>query len=475
MWPAAGLALILATTPSIFALAGSLAVTPVVHALDETVVFLVAGWVAGAVVRWRREVAAQRARAAVADERLRIARDLHDIVGHSMSVIAVKATVANHVAATRPDQVQAALTDIEEISRAALEETRRLLNTFKPGLEPVPGLAQLGALCDSARAAGVETTLDVRAEDAVPEAVALTAYRIVQEALTNVVRHAAAGSCRVAVFTRENGLAVEVTDDGRDAPREPRAGHGLTGMRERVALYGGTLSAGPPRSRRLLSDGDPAVQPRQSRPGDPAVRVMSIRVLLADDHTVVRNSFRLLFESSPDFVVVGEAGDGLEAVTAGRACRPDVVLMDIRLPRLDGLEATRRLTAAGPLPRVIILTTFDLDDYVHAAVQAGASGFLVKDVSAAALLDAVRAVAGGQTLLAPGTACRPLLGLLTEREREVLVLIARGRSNAELARELHITRGTVKTHIGRLLSKLHARDRAQLVIAAYEAGLITAS
>ncbi|MFI7214215.1 response regulator [Micromonospora maritima] len=216
-----------------------------------------------------------------------------------------------------------------------------------------------------------------------------------------------------------------------------------------------------------------------------------VRVLLADDHPLIRESFRTLLDVSPGFTVVGEAGTGTEAVRLARLVRPDVVLMDVRMPGMDGIEATRRIGADPDTAsvRVLILTTFDLDEYVYAALAAGASGFLVKDATAADLLAAVRVVAAGDALLAPGvtrrligafarqapggSGDRPTLAGVTEREREVLTLIARGLNNAEIAQRLHVTVGTVKTHIGRLLAKLAARDRAQLVITAYETGLVT--
>ena len=216
-----------------------------------------------------------------------------------------------------------------------------------------------------------------------------------------------------------------------------------------------------------------------------------IGVLLADDHALMRESFRALLDVSPGFTAVGEAGTGTEAVRLARQQRPDVVLMDVRMPEMDGIEATRRICAAPETEsvRVLILTTFDLDEYVYAALQAGASGFLVKDVTAADLLAGVRVVASGEALLAPRVTrrligaftrqARPVIGappglqVVTEREREVLVLIASGLSNTEIAQQLHVTLGTVKTHIGRLISKLGARDRAQLVITAYETGLVT--
>ncbi|MDR8410517.1 response regulator transcription factor [Nonomuraea sp. 3-1Str] len=208
-----------------------------------------------------------------------------------------------------------------------------------------------------------------------------------------------------------------------------------------------------------------------------------IRVVVADDQALLRGSFRVLVDSEPDLTVVGEAATGAEAVAVTLEQRPDVVLMDVRMPEMDGIEATRRI---GDVSRILIVTMFDLDAYVYDALRAGASGFLLKDTPPADLVAAIRVVAGGEALLAPSVTRRLIdeftrtpvsarpkgLDGLTERERDVLVLIARGLSNAEIAGHLHVTLATVKTHITRLLAKLRARDRAQLVIAAYESGLV---
>ena len=216
---------------------------------------------------------------------------------------------------------------------------------------------------------------------------------------------------------------------------------------------------------------------------------MSIGVLLADDQAMVRAGFRMILESDPDMSVVGEAANGEQAVDSTRRLRPDVVLMDIQMPDLDGLQATRRITDDEQLPsRVVILTTFERDDYVFEALQAGASGFLLKNAPPEELLRAVRVVATGDALLAPSVtrriieqfAQRPVkpelgaqLDALTQREREVLTLLARGKSNAELAAELFVSEGTIKTHVSSLLAKLGLRDRVQAVVLAYESGLVT--
>ena len=234
---------------------------------------------------------------------------------------------------------------------------------------------------------------------------------------------------------------------------------------------------------------------------------MTLRVVVADDQALVRVGFCGIIAATPGFTVVGEAGNGAEAVEAARRTRPDVILMDVRMPVMDGIEATRRITASTDV-RALILTTFDLDEYVFAALRAGASGFLLKDTLPADLLTAIRVVAAGDALLAPsvtrrligeftrtvpgigadhgtsappttaqasdtGSACDRLQRVLTEREFEVLQMVARGMSNAEIAEELVISPATAKTHVAHLLTKLDARDRIQLVIMAYQSGLVS--
>jgi DNA-binding NarL/FixJ family response regulator len=218
---------------------------------------------------------------------------------------------------------------------------------------------------------------------------------------------------------------------------------------------------------------------------------MTIRVLIADDQALVRSAFALLIGAETDMAVVAQAVDGRHVVDLARKTSPDIVLMDVRMPECDGIQATRQLTADPQCgdAKVLILTTFDLDEYVFGAVRAGASGFLLKDTPAADLLTAIRVIAAGEALLAPSATRRliaeyasrprpanqPVRSLdgLTGREKDVLILVARGLSNDEICHQLHISMATTKTHIGRLLAKLAARDRAQLVIAAYECGLIT--
>ena len=218
---------------------------------------------------------------------------------------------------------------------------------------------------------------------------------------------------------------------------------------------------------------------------------MAIRVLLVDDQPLLRTGFRMILEAEPDIAVIGEAGDGQQALDQVRVLQPDVVLMDIRMPRMDGVEATRRIAGPGRdgPAKVLVLTTFDLDEYVVEALRAGASGFLLKDVPAEELVQAIRVVADGAAMLAPSVTRRLLdmyagrlpqgsesppaaLGTLTERELEVLRLVARGLSNAEVAKELFVSETTVKTHVGHVLTKLGLRDRVQAAVFAYESGLV---
>jgi DNA-binding NarL/FixJ family response regulator len=233
---------------------------------------------------------------------------------------------------------------------------------------------------------------------------------------------------------------------------------------------------------------NPPIAPEKRPGGD-----QTIRIIVADDHQVVRSGFAALLGTQPDFTVVGTASDGAEAVRITRELRPDVVLMDVRMPGTDGIEATRQLAESPDAPeggpRILILTTFDLDDYVYDALCAGASGFLLKDVTAERLFDAVRVVAAGDALLAPGVTRRlisefarirprsdsppvPAFAALTARETQVLKLVAEGLSNPEIAERLVVTEETVKTHVSRMLAKLGLRDRTQAVVAAYESGLV---
>ncbi|GLW32517.1 hypothetical protein Areg01_54550 [Actinoplanes regularis] len=274
----------------------------------------------------------------------------------------------------------------------------------------------------------------------------------------------------------ERRLTVVSGSLGRKRASPGDAGPGLAGMAERAALYGGTVSAGPP------PDGDWTVHSILKR------QPFMISVLVVDAQPLQRFGFRMLLESTPDTEIVGEAENGAEAVRRITELRPDVVLMDIRMPGVDGIEVTRRIVAAGGRSRILVLTTFDAERYAFAALRAGASGFLLKDIRPEELLAGIRAVAAGDAVIAPALTRRlldafadrldddlcgparedPRLSFLTGREREVLVAIGHGLTNGEIAQRLTLSESTVKTHVGRVFAKIGARDRIQAVILAYE-------
>ena len=336
-----------------------------------------------------------------------------------------------------------------------------------PTLEP---------LLDAFGRAGLPVRLQVDGDSApLPRGLDLSAYRIIQEGLTNALKHAHASHADVRVRYEPDELLIDVRDDGHGPTAGDGLGHGLVGVRERVKLYGGEMSAGAAQRRRLRADHAPPA----------GGRAMTVSVLVADDQSMVRAGFRLLLSGEPDITVVAEARDGLEAVEKAGRFHPAVVLMDIRMPELDGLEATRRILAADAHARVLILTTFDLDEYIYEALSAGASGFVLKDDPPEQLISAIHTVAAGNALLSPAVTKRVIgqfararrpaapaaLEELTAREHEVFRLIAGGLSNAEIGEELFITDTTVKTHVTHVLQKLGLRDRVQAVVLAYRTGL----
>ena len=420
------------------------------------------------------------------DERLELARELHDVVAHHVAGIVVQAQAARLVAARRPETLEPTLAGIESAGTDALGAMRRVVGLLRDthaddaaGVTHGPEeLAELvGRFAGHGRAVRLRLPGDGQASW--PPEVASTVYRVIQEALTNVVLHApGAAEVTVAVEHGPSGVTVEVADDapaGQPAPSwfARGGGYGLVGMRERVEALGGRLRAGP--GRRLGGAG------RGPAPG--RERPVTIRVLLADDQAMIRGGLRLILEDQPDITVVGEAADGAEAIALARRLRPDVCLVDIRMPVLDGIEVTRALAGPGvPDPlRVVIVTTFDLDEYVDGALRAGAVGFLLKGTSPALLVEAVRAARAGDGLISPQVTLRLLRHLtpaaqspvrLSARELEVAAAIARGRTNSEIAAELFISLSTVKSHLTSIHNKLDVRNRVEIAAWAWGAGLV---
>ncbi len=441
--------------------------------------------------RMERERDAQAAIAAAA-ERTRIAREMHDVVAHSLSVMVAQADGAGYVMDSSPDKARRAIATVAETGRQALTEMHRLLGVLRSthveeDLTPQPGVDQLDALIGRTQSAGLPVTLSVQGSPVpLSPGLSLTVYRIVQEALTNTLKHAGpAVTATVQLRYLAHDVEIEVTDNGHLAG-VPRTGPMTPDRRPRHHRHART-------HRRLRRE--PARRPhRRHRLADlctPAggVTAVTISVVLVDDQPLLRLGFRMVLDAQQDMRVVAEAGDGEEAVRVVAQHQPDVVLMDVRMPRLDGVEATRRIVTSGSRSRVLILTTFDLDEYAFAGLRAGASGFLLKNVPPPDLLTAIRAVATGDAVVAPSvtrrlldafadrlpTSSKPLdeiLGPLTPREREVLVEIATGDSNAQIAERLVLSEATVKTHVGRILAKLHLHDRVQAVVLAYESGLV---
>jgi DNA-binding NarL/FixJ family response regulator/signal transduction histidine kinase len=417
----------------------------------------------------------QQGRLAVAAERARIAREMHDIVAHNLSVMIALADGATFMAQRDPAQSTGAMENVSRTGRHALGEMRRLVGVLRDddaaALAPQPGLSDLDSLLEQVRAAGLRATLDTSGPPiALGAGAELAVYRLVAE-----------GACRRAAVLR----------------RGRRRGRGHGRRRRAAARFRRRARARwDARARRRLrrgARGRPCARRRLARARTARERGV-IAVLLADDQPLLRMGFRMILEAQPDMRVAGEAADGEEAVERTAALAPDVVLMDVRMPGIDGIEATRRIIGSGSAARVLILTTFDLDEYAFSGLRAGASGFLLKDAPPDQLLGGIRAVARGDAVVAP-TVTRRLLDAyahqfpdehapatrsarhdpLTEREREVLLAVAGGLSNAEIAERLVVAEATVKTHVGRILSKLGLRDRVQAVIFAYETGLVRAS
>ncbi len=428
---------------------------------------------------------------AIRQERERIARELHDVVAHGMSVMVVQADAARHGLPADEDETRTALIEIERTGRESLREMRRLLGILRDGdeggaaLMPQPGMKSVDALVQSVRQAGLPVDLRVSGEARpLSPGIDITVFRIVQEALTNALRHAGPARATVEIGYSEQG--------GHAEDRGHRSGK-RRGARQWWQRPHRDARAGSPLRRLVRGEtGAGRIRGRRVPPARDTAMSRMTRVLLADDQPLVREGFRRVLSRAEGLQIVGEAADGAQAVDAARRFNPDVIVMDIRMPIMDGLTATEKILAANDHVRVLVLTTFDLDEYVFRALRAGASGFLLKDTPLDELVVAIRLVAAGDGLLAPSVTRRVIeefarrpgpvsigpagpLPELTARERGVLREVVRGLSNAEIAKELFVSEATVKTHVRSMLHKLGLRDRTQLVIAAYESGFVWAA
>ena len=396
----------------------------------------------------------------------------------------LQAGVGRRVFADNPTYAQEALASIETAGRASLDELNRLLRVLQPEgggtAEPfAPTVADLEEMAERIRATGRPVELRTNGVE-LPAGAARAVYRIVQEALTNAVRHTPSGRIRVELLRNDSQVLLEVLNECDPAGR-PGPG-ARAGEHARAGATGGRRAGGGPGRRRVPGARGAA----RGRGGGPV-----IRVLLADDDVLVRSGLRALLDAEEDITVVGEAADGREAVERARALQPDVVLMDVRMPRLDGVAATREIVSWPRRPRVLVLTTFDLDEVVDDALDAGADGFLLKRATPEQLIDGIRTVVAGDALVAPAVTRRLLAAYaarrapdrdrlrlaahLTEREADILRALADGLSNAEIAREVWLSPETVKTHVKSVLAKLGVRDRTQAVVWAYRTGFVDPS
>ena len=442
---------------------------------------LVAACALGAAMRYRAVAHKREVQQVRTSERGELARELHDTVAHHVSAIAIQAQAGRAVAATDPATALQTLAEIEAEASRTLSEMRTMVQVLREGgdavdYEPQRGIGDLDELTRMSPLVRVQRAGDLAD---LPQPVEVTVYRICSG--VGHQRHPACPSRDPGHRRRHRRCRPGTADHRRRRLRRRRPrpsrlrpdGHAGTRLAARRHLPCRPGRAG------LAGGGGPAQN------GD---ATMSIRVLIADDQPIVRSGLAMILDAQPDIDVVGAAADGREAVRLALQLRPDVGLFDIRMPLMDGIEATRRLAGpdvADPLP-IVVITTFDLDEYVHGALKAGARGFLLKDAGAALLTQAIHAAADGDALIAPSVTVRLLAAFahlqtsapqqpmepLTAREEEVLIPVAQGRTNNEIASELFITPSTVKAHVASLMRKLGARNRVEVAMWAHETGRI---
>ena len=436
-----------------------------------------------------------------------MARDVHDVVGHSLAVILAQAESAQYVEDADSEKLKETMATIATSARTSLQDVRQVLTTTQ-GATSSGRSGSLDSLVDGVRSSGhaVESTV-VGLPQPLPPELETVAYRVLQEMLTNAIKHGRRDTPVTVERHWEGELRIEVrnvvavTDDATqplraiesDATMPPATpstpsttpGQGVDGMRRRLEAVGGRLDV-----RRRDEAGGATFT---ATAWVPVAGWRVIRVVLVDDQELFREGVRTIIDAQDQMVVVGVAGDGFEAVAVCDELQPDVVLMDIRMPEMDGVEATRQLFAPDRVSRretplrVVVLTTFNLDDRAATAIRYGASGFLLKDTTPVMLRDAIRTVHAGNAVLAPADLSLLLQGQfvarapapaaylsLTDKEREVFAAVARGLSNTEIAALVFASESTVKTHVGSVLRKLSLRDRVQIVVFAHEHGLVGA-
>ncbi len=424
--------------------------------------------------------------AAAREERHRIARDVHDLVAHSLTVVVLHVGGARRLLRKDPDAAEAALIEAERVSRESLDAIRGAVGMLRDDDESEAASLDLERLVTTYRSAGLPVVLRVNGTaEPLSLPLRLTLYRVVQEALANAARHSAPGtSATVEIGIDDHAVVARVSNEftptGATGPRFRRLRARRTAGADRLARRRAQQRARGRRVGRRV----PA-----SRRGCRVTAPAPLRLLLVDDQAMVRAGLALILGAEPDISVVAECADGTGVLPAVRAHQPDLVLMDVRMPRMDGPEATRQLRAASDSPPVLALTTFDDDSVLWGALTAGAAGFVLKDSPAEDLIAAVRAVAAGGAWLDPRVLPRVLarakdrapaspaasraLEQLTPRELEVLRRICLGANNREIAAQLRVGERTVKSHVSAIFMKLGARDRAAAIIAAYDAGLRT--
>lgn len=424
------------------------------------------------------------------EERRRLRRDLHDGLGPTLGGLTLKVGAIRNLMPTNQVAADTLLEELSDEIQLAVSDIRRLVYDLRPPSLDELGLigairahaVKYGCLAGEQLSADHPTNLFIEIEapehlPPLPAAVEVAAYRIILESLTNVARHAQATRCHIRLQV-STMLMIDVTDDGKGLVMDHPAGVGLVSIRERAAELGGACQITSP-----MGGGGPGTGSASHTKG--GIMVDRLSVVIADDHPIFRGGMRALLNSAPDMQVLGEASDGEEAVRLAAELQPDVMLMDVRMPGIGGLEATRRILHTSPHISVLIVTMFEDEDTIFAALQAGARGYVLKGATPTEMVRAIQAAGSGEAIFSPAIAQRiidffatPRSAIapqafpeMTDREREVLTLIARGHKNPEIAQLLSISLKTVRNHISNIFSKLQVADRAQAILRAREAGL----